>query len=203
MFGYFLLGVTFAFAAVAQPGPMQAWLIAQTASHGWRRTLPAAFSPLLSDVPVILLTMLALSRLPAWFTTWLRLAGGAFVLYLAFGAFRTWRRFDPQKPPAPQAGGSLMRATLVNLLNPNPWLCWSLVLGPLLLKAWRQAPSHAAALLAGFYGVMVLGLAGNIVLFGQARKLGPSVTRTLIGLSAVALALFGCWLLWPASFLGS
>jgi threonine/homoserine/homoserine lactone efflux protein len=202
MFGYFLLGVTFAFAAVAQPGPSQAWLIAQTASHGWRRTLPAAFSPLLSDVPVILLTMLALSRLPAWFTTWLRLAGGVFVLYLAFGALRTWRRFDPRKPPAPAPGGSLMRATLVNLLNPNPWLCWSLVLGPLLLKAWRQAPSHAVALLAGFYGVLVLGLAATIVLFGMARKLGPGVTRALIGLSAVALALFGCWLLWPASSLG-
>ena len=92
-----------------------------------------------------------------------------------------------------------MRATLVNLLNPNPWMSWSLVLGPLLLKAWREAPSHAAALLAGFYGVMVLGLAATIVLFGLARKLGPGVSRALIGLSAVALAFFGCWLLWGAN----
>jgi threonine/homoserine/homoserine lactone efflux protein len=198
MLTYFLLGATFAFAAVAQPGPLQAWLIAQTASHGWRRTLPAAFSPLLSDGPVILLTVLVLSRLPAWLATWLRIAGGVFVLYLAFGAFRTWRRFDAQAPLAPPAGGSLMRATLVNLLNPNPWISWSLVLGPLLLKAWREAPSHAAALLAGFYGVMVLGLAATIVLFGLARRLGPGVSRALIGLSAVALTFFGCWLLWPA-----
>jgi threonine/homoserine/homoserine lactone efflux protein len=198
MLGYFLLGATFAFAAVAQPGPLQAWLIAQTASHGWRRTLPAAFSPLLSDGPVILVTVLALSRLPAWLTTWLRMAGGVFVLYLAFGAFRTWRRFDARAPLAPPAGGSLMRATLVNLLNPNPWISWSLVLGPLLLKAWREAPAHAAALLAGFYGVMVTGLAATIVLFGLARKLGPGVSRALIGLSAMALAFFGCWLLWGA-----
>jgi threonine/homoserine/homoserine lactone efflux protein len=199
MLVYLFLGATFAFAAVAQPGPLQAWLIAQTASNGWRRTLPAAFSPLLSDGPVILVTVLALSRLPAWLTTWLRMAGGVFVLYLAFGAWRTWRRFDAQAPlPAP-AGGSLLRATLVNLLNPNPWMSWSLVLGPLLLKAWRQAPSHAAALLAGFYGVMVLGLAATIVLFGLARKLGPGVSRALIGLSALALVFFGCWLLWGAS----
>jgi threonine/homoserine/homoserine lactone efflux protein len=198
MFGYLILGATFAFAAVVQPGPFQAWLIAQTASHGWRRTLPAAFSPLLSDGPVILLTVLVLRRLPAWLTTWLRVAGGLFVLYLAFGAFRTWRRFRAETPPAPPAGGSLMRATLVNLLNPNPWISWSLVMGPLLLKAWREAPAHAAALLVGFYGVMVLGLAGAIVLFGLARKLGPGVNRALIGLSGVALALFGCWLLWPA-----
>ena len=198
MVGYFLLGASFAFAAVAQPGPLQAWLIAQTASHGWRRTLPAAFSPLLSDGPVILVTVLLLSRLPAWLTAWLRMAGGAFVLYLAFGAFRAWRSFGAQAPLAPPAGGSLMRATLVNLLNPNPWISWSLVLGPLLLKGWREAPSHAAALLIGFYGVMVLGLAATIVLFGQARRLGPEVSRALIGLSAIALGFFGCWLLWPA-----
>jgi threonine/homoserine/homoserine lactone efflux protein len=53
--------------------------------------LPAAFSPLLSDGPIVLVTVLALSRLPAWFTQWLRVAGGLFVLYLAFSAFRTWR----------------------------------------------------------------------------------------------------------------
>jgi threonine/homoserine/homoserine lactone efflux protein len=199
MFGYFLLGVTFAFAAVAQPGPFQAWLMAQTAAHGWRRTLPAAFSPLLSDGPVILVTLLALSRLPAWFTVWLRVAGGVFVLYLAYGAFRTWQRFHGQMPPAPPAGGSLMRATLVNLLNPNPWFSWSLVLGPLLLKAWREGPWRAVVLLAGFYGVMVLGLAAIIVLFGLARRLGPAVNRALIGFSAVVLTLFGCWLLISAT----
>jgi len=62
MFGYFLLGVTFAFAAVAQPGPSQAWLIAQTASHGWRRTLPAAFSPLLACSTIVFLIACASYR---------------------------------------------------------------------------------------------------------------------------------------------
>jgi hypothetical protein len=66
----------------------------------------------------------------------------------------------------------------------------------LLLKAWREAPSHAAALLAGFYGLMVLGLAALILLFGLAGKLGPGVSRALTGLSALALTFFGCWLLW-------
>jgi threonine/homoserine/homoserine lactone efflux protein len=92
-----------------------------------------------------------------------------------------------------------MRATLVNLLNPNPWLSWSLVLGPLLLKAWREGPWRAVVLLAGFYGVMVLGLAAIIVLFGLARRLGPAVNRALIGFSAVVLTLFGCWLLISAT----
>jgi threonine/homoserine/homoserine lactone efflux protein len=200
MIAYLLLGATFGFAAVVQPGPLQAYLISQAASHGWRRTLPAAFSPLLSDGPVIALTVLVLSRVPSWFTQWLRVAGGVFVLYLAFGAFKMWRTWDPKTAAqAPSTGRSLLKATAVNLLNPNPWISWSLVLGPLLLKGWREAPAHGIALLAGFYGVMVLGLASTIALFGMAGKPGSRVSRILIGLSAAALAVFGCYLVWSGA----
>jgi hypothetical protein len=83
MLTYLILGMTFAFAAAVQPGPLQTYLISQTLSHGWRRTLPAAFSPLISDGPVILVTLLVLSRMPVWMAQSLRLAGGVFVLYLA------------------------------------------------------------------------------------------------------------------------
>jgi threonine/homoserine/homoserine lactone efflux protein len=192
MLPYLILGMTYAFAAAVQPGPLQTYLISQTLSHGWRRTLPAAFSPLLSDGPVILLVLLVLSRVPVWMVQGLRLAGGVFVLYLAWAAAKTWRAYHAQRmAPAPS---SLLRAALVNVLNPNPYISWSLVLGPLLLKGWREAPSHGVALLVGFYGVMVLGLAGTIALSATARNLGPRVNRVLIGLSSLALACFGFYL---------
>ena len=50
---YLILGFALAFAAAVQPGPIQAYLVTQALSHGWRRTLPAAFSPLVSDGPII------------------------------------------------------------------------------------------------------------------------------------------------------
>jgi threonine/homoserine/homoserine lactone efflux protein len=191
---YLILGMAYAFAAAVQPGPLQTYLISQTLSHGWRRTLPAAFCPLISDGPVIVLVLLVLSRVPVWLAQALRLAGGLYVLYLAWGAVKAWRGYDAaDMAPAPS---SLLRAALVNVLNPNPYISWSLVLGPLLLKAWRQAPADGVALLAGFYGTMVLSLVGTIALFATARNLGPRVTRVLIGLSALALACFGCYLLW-------
>ena len=194
MLTYLILGMTYAFAAAVQPGPLQTYLISQTLSHGWRRTLPAAFSPLISDGPVIVLVLLVLSRVPVWLVQGLRLAGGVFVLYLAWGAVKAWRGYDAQQmAPAPS---SLLRAALVNVLNPNPYISWSLVLGPLLLKGWREAPANGVALLAAFYGTMVLSLAGTIALFAAARNLGPRVTRVLIGLASVALACFGCYLLW-------
>jgi hypothetical protein len=37
---------------------------------------------------------------------------------------------------------------------------------------------------------------GIIVLFATVRRLGPRVNRVLVGLSALALAAFGCYQLW-------
>ena len=121
MLTYALLGATFAFAAVAQPGPLQAYLIAQAANHGWKRTLPAAPSPLLSDGPIIVVAVLVLSRLPEWFAQWLRLAGGMFVLYLALGAFRTWLAWDRRaEVQVPSGSQTLLKATVVNLTESKP-----------------------------------------------------------------------------------
>ena len=89
MFAYLILGMTYAFAAAVQPGPLQSYLISQTLSHGWRRTLPAAFSPLISDGPVIALALLVLSRVPAWLAQGLRLALAGTVLGIAGALFAT------------------------------------------------------------------------------------------------------------------
>jgi threonine/homoserine/homoserine lactone efflux protein len=63
---YLIQGVTFGFAAVVQPGPFQTYLMSQALNHGWRRTLPAALAPLISDGPIILLTLLVLSQTSLW-----------------------------------------------------------------------------------------------------------------------------------------
>lgn len=200
MFPYLILGATYAFAAAVQPGPLQAYLVSRALSDGWRRTLPAAVSPLLSDGPIIVLVLVVLSRLPARLEPVLRCAGGAFLLFLAAGAFRAWRDYRGTNDAGPQsARRSVLRATVVNLLNPGPYLGWSLVMGPLLLKGWRETPANGIALLAGFYGTMVVSLAGIITLFATTRGLGPRVGRGLVGVSAVALACFGCYQLWSGT----
>jgi hypothetical protein len=48
----------------------------------------------------------------------------------------------------------------------------------------------------GFYIAIVSTLAGTILLFGTAGRLGPKVNRALLGVSALALACFGLYQLW-------
>ncbi len=189
-----LMAGGYAFASAVQPGPFFAYLVSESLTHGWRRTLPAAFAPLLSDGPIIVAVLFVLTRLPPAMLTYLRLAGGLFLLVLAYGAFRSWRTLRPDAPPpAPASHRTVVRGALVNLLNPGPWLAWSLVMGPLLLNAWRESPVNGIGMLVGFYGVLVLTLAGIIIVFGVARRLGPRLTRALVGLSALALLVFALY----------
>ncbi len=189
-----MIGVGFSFAAAVQPGPLQAFLLSTTTAHGWKRTLPAAFSPLLSDGPIAVLTLFVLNQVPHGFERVVQGAGGVLLLYLAALAFADWRkRREHAEEHASSVPRTLLQATGVNLLNPNPYLGWSLVLGPLFLRAWRAAPINGVALLVAFYGTMVASLAAIIVMFGTIRSLGPRVVRVLLLVSAITLTGLGVY----------
>ncbi len=182
-----------AFSAVVQPGPLQAFLLARVASIGWRRTLPAAFAPLLSDGPIALIALFLLVRLPPIYLEVLRIIGGGLLLYFAWIAYGGWKNpSDPSDPIA--APRTFFEAVLVNLLNPNPYLGWSLIMGPAVLSAWREHSSHALALIAGFYGTMVIGLAAFIALAGTATRFGSRTKERVLLASIWILAALGLFL---------
>lgn len=197
MWTYALLGIGYGFAAAVQPGPLQTYLISQALLKGWRTSLPSALAPLISDGPIIVVCLLVLSQVPIGFQRFLYIAGGCFVLYLAYGTFKSWRSFSPRLPARETShADSLLKAALTNTLAPGAYLFWTLVTGPILIQGWRETPIHGISLLLGFYTTMVLSLAGIIVLFGSARQLGPRVNRALLGISVIALFCFGLYQLW-------
>jgi|WetSurMetagenome_2_1015567.scaffolds.fasta_scaffold140750_2 threonine/homoserine/homoserine lactone efflux protein len=190
----FLIGSGFAFAAALQPGPLQAFLVSRVASTGWKRTLPACLAPPIGDVPIAVLVLLVLGRLSPTVQHLLRVGGGVLLLYFAYGALRQWRNpaaLDMRR----SAPRTLFDAVLVNLLNPNPYLGWTLVLGPAAVSAWRAHPSHAFVLVGAFYGTLVVMLALFIFLVGTVRFLGSRGQRALLGISSLALAGIGLYLL--------
>ena len=197
MLSYMIFGITFAFAAAVQPGPLQTYIISQTLKKGWRSTLPAAFAPLISDIPILTLVLFLLSTMPDSFIVFLRIGGGLFLLYLGYKAFKSWQEFDADQNISNESGReTLFNAVFVNLLNPAPYLGWSLIMGPLFLEGWRIAPINGIALILSFYLTMVISLVGIIILFGFARNLGPMVSKFLLGLSSIALFAFGIYQLW-------
>lgn len=197
MWLYLLQGIGYGLAAASQPGPFQTYLISQTLTRGWKRTLPAALAPLVSDGPIILICVLVLSQVPAWLERFLYIAGGLFILYLAYGTYKSWRTFDSQTPQIESTEQqSVLKAALMNALSPGPYIFWTLVTGPILLKGWGETPFNGIGFLIGFYVTLISSLAAIILVFGTAAKLGPKFNRILLGISAIALFCFGLYQLW-------
>ena len=200
MFVSLMPAIAYGFAAAITPGPLSMFLLSQAVSNGWRRALPAAFSPLISDGPVAVLVLAVLSRVPDSMVNYLRVFGGAFILYLAFGAWKTWRTY---KSDADISAGSrpnnLLKAAIVNWLNPNLYLGWSLILGPIVLGGWHKSPALGMGLILAFYVTMIAMMIAMVVVFAAARSLGPHVQKCLIGCASIALAGLGVYQLWLGS----
>lgn len=188
----FYEGALLGLSAAASPGPFQAYVLTQSLRNGAPRTLPVALVPLVSDPPVIAAVLLALSQVPAGLLQALQVACGLVVLWLAFSTLRAlWR------PPAAGAGREpprgFLRAALLNFTNPNAWIFWSAVGGPVLAGAWRASPGRAGAFLAGFYLLLTGGNAALVLAAGSAARLGRGLDRGLAAVSGVALVAFGLW----------
>ena len=191
---YFLQGATLSVSAALMPGPFQAFLLSQSLTHGWRRTLPAAFAPLVTDGPIIALVLFVLTQTPQWFLDLLRVAGGIFILYLAKGALSGLKGSGPVIGAVADAGRrTFLSAILMNFLNPNPYIFWSVVSGPIVLSGWRRSPGFGIAFLVGFYGAFVCCLMALIILFGTAGSISDKVNRALIFVAAAALLAFGLY----------
>jgi len=161
--------------------------------------------PLASDPPVIVACLFALAGLPGGLLRLLSLAGGALLVFLGASTLRGLWRERPGSPVAPGEGqvapprdGGFWRAVLVNLLNPNAWLFWSLVGGPILAGTLRSATPQPLAFLGGFYLALTATNAATVLLFGALGRLGPRTSRALGGLSAVAFLVLGLAQLWHA-----
>ncbi len=203
MFEYIAIGGGFAFAAAIQPGPLQAFLLSSVARRGWKSTLPASFAPLISDGPIALLALLVLNQIPPFMMQALQAGGGIFLLYLAWASYREWQH--PEKVnigTMESAPRTLLQAVTVNILNPNPYLGWSLVLGPAFLAAWKQDPASGIALILSFYATMISVTACIIVLFGATTLLKPHLRRGLILGSAALLAGLGVYLIFAGVLRG-
>ena len=192
------------FSAAASPGPFQALLLERAARAGPRRALHLALVPLVSDPPVILACLLALSGLPPALLAGLQLLGGALLVWMGAGGLRELTRPASGAAAAGAAGDhGFWRAVLVNLLNPNCWLFWSLVGGPLLAAALAASPAEAALFLAAFYLPLAAPNPALVAAFGAEGRLGPRAARALGGISAVAFLALGLVQLWRAAHGGA
>jgi threonine/homoserine/homoserine lactone efflux protein len=191
MISYLIFGISYAFACVVQPGPFQAFLFSQSIRNGWRKTLPLVLAPLFSDLPVIILVLFILTKIPFAILQVLQCFGGAFLLFLAYQAYITLITYNKSKEKDVVHKFDLLKAIIVNFFNPAPYLGWSLVIGPQLIKGWGENHVNGIILITGFYCSMFIYSAFMVILFAKTATLGPRVSRISTYISILVLLIFG------------
>ena len=176
------------------PGPLLALVLAQTLRHGPREGCKIALTPLVTDAPIIVVALVVAAKLAQLrpLLGIVSLAGGAFVLYLAWESLRPARQEAEATAERPR---SWFKGIVTNLLNPHPWLFWLTVGAAMLAKAIAQSWLVAAAFLFGFYmllvgsKVMVALLAGRSrdLLAGRPYRVVMRVLAVLLGFFALLL----------------
>jgi threonine/homoserine/homoserine lactone efflux protein len=190
---YFLLGLTLGLSAGITPGPLLTLTVTASLRRGLAGGLLVALAPFISDAPIIALSLLLLDRLPPWAMTAVTFIGGVVVIALGVDALRASRRAElPSQADGEQSAGSeLWKGTLVNLLNPHPYLFWATVGGPTLLAGWQERPAHALAFLGGFYALLVgskVIIAWLVARRSQVMSLrGYRIALTILGVAMMVL----------------
>lgn len=193
---YFLSGAALGASAGLSPGPLQALVISETLRHGRGAGIRASFAPLLTDLPIILVSAGLLSEMAGLDAVMgcVSIGGALFVARLACGNLKSAESGGSVPSAAP---ASLKKAVITNFLNPHPYLFWIFVGAPTILAAARQGAPAAVAFVAGFYSVLL----GIFILLaaGAARSRrwvhGRVYRWVMRGLAGV-LALFALLLLY-------
>jgi len=185
-------GMSLGFAAGSIPGPLHTFLINETLLRGWRGSLPIVFTPLVSDIPIILLMVVVLDNLPADAVRGLQVVGGVFIFSLAWGAWRQAGRVEQLTASAANLPRfAFGRALMLNWLNPAPYIFWGTVNGPLLVNGLAQSVWHGLGFLLAFYAMFLGMMTLVVLLFERVRRSSPRVIPLVLRLTAFLLLVFG------------
>ncbi|MBP1749394.1 MAG: rane protein, LysE superfamily [Deltaproteobacteria bacterium] len=181
-----ILGLSAGFS----PGPLLALVIAQTIRHGTREGIKVSVAPLVTDAPIIALSVFLISRFADIHNMLglISIAGGLFVIYLA------WETFRAKHPSADIAQGqiqSLGRGIAVNALSPHPYIFWITVGSPMIIRAYREGPAHAILFMLSFYICLIGAKVLVSYLVGRTKRIfTEKVYRFIMGFLGLALFVF-------------
>ena len=123
MIHYVTIGTVLGLSAGLAPGPLLTLVISETIMHDIRAGIKVALAPLVTDLPIIVLTVFILSRLSGFHDILgvISLVGGLLVLVMGIQGIKTKGvDIDIQKT----GSRSLAKGILVNILSPHPYLFW-------------------------------------------------------------------------------
>ena len=190
MLAILLQGIGLGFSASAMPGPFQSFMVSESLLKGAKKTWLLAFVPIISDIPIVVITMLALNQTSAWFLGALRIVGGIFIIYLAYSAFKASRQTAQNEEVKPI---NVFKALSINFTNPNVWIYWTTIGASLVITSWHKNKLVAILFFVSFYAAMAVSNLALILLFAKAARNNNRLRMLLLSASILILLGFGLY----------
>jgi threonine/homoserine/homoserine lactone efflux protein len=168
MLSFLITGTILGLSAGFAPGPLLALVISETMEHGVRAGIKVALAPILTDLPIIIVTVFILAKLSDFQSVLgiISIIGALFILYLGINNLRTKGIELDLDKSAPR---SFQKGIIVNALSPHPYLFWFSVGGPITIKAMDSNLLAAISFIGSFY-VLLLGTKIVLaILVGKSR----------------------------------
>ena len=192
MVNFLAMGSILGLSAGFAPGPLLTLVISETLQHDIRAGVKVAIAPMITDLPIIMLTLFILVKLSGFHRVLgiISCMGGLFVLYLGWQSIVTKGVELNLQGTRPR---SLAKGIIVNTLNPHPYLFWFGVGGPTVIKAMNLGMLAPLAFMGSFYVLLVGSKILIAVLVGKSRSFlvgnGYIYTMRLLGFALCALAI--------------
>lgn len=193
MIPFLVKGTLLGLAAGLSPGPILLLVISETLRHNLSAGLKVAIVPLITDIPLIILSFFILVQFSNFTIVFgcLSVLGGLYLLYLGYESFHIKAidlNIDEVKPK------SLQKGILANLLNPNPYIFWFSVGTPIIVKAMENSFLSVTGFIGSFFLFIVGTKAVLAVLVGKSRNFlkGRSYVwiMRILGLLLIVFSMF-------------
>ena len=144
MLHFLTIGTVLGLSAGFAPGPLLTLVIAETLQHDIKAGIKVALAPILTDLPIIVLTIFALSKLSNFHGILgvVTILGGVFVLYIGYESISTK---GVELNLVEKKSKALIKGALTNALSPHPYLFWFSVGAPTMTKAMSLSSTAPAA----------------------------------------------------------
>lgn len=169
MISYLATGTLLGFSAGFTPGPLLTLIVTETLRHNLKAGIKVALAPVLTDLPIVVLTLFILAKLSHFHTILgiISFLGGLFILRLGYENM-CMESVNISLDDAKEQ--SLRKGMIVNLLNPHPYLFWFTVGAPTTIKAIGQSVFAAMAFVGSFYVLLVGSKIAVAILVGRSRS---------------------------------
>jgi threonine/homoserine/homoserine lactone efflux protein len=162
MFEFLSAGILLGLAAGFTPGPLLVLVISECLRHGIKAGIKVSIAPLITDVPIILISLLVLNRLANFkvILGCISIFGGLFILYLGYESLKTK---GVELNLASHSSNSYRKGVITNALNPHPYIFYMTVGAPIVFKSLNQNILSTVL----FVGSFLLFLVGSKVVLAM------------------------------------